>query len=915
MELGSGPGATAHDATALLGSLLEQSVVGIYILDGAGTIAFINARFAELCGYSREEMIGRLFLDFVADEEVDQRRGTFADVLAGKVRAPQIVGGFKRKSGQVLALLTQSTVVRYEGRAALIGIAVDVTDHHTATRALARANHALRILGEASARFVHARDEGELLQGMCDFALATGGYSLAWVGRAEPDKSVRPLAQTGNVAVLDRFAVRWDDSDRAQGPSGTAIRTGSVTVVRAGDPRLEPWMDLTREHPDRAVIALPLLDDGGVFGSLTLASDDAQAFGPDEVAVLGQLANNISYGMTALRNREALKAAEARSRAHASRLEVLWSIATNPAISGDELTLAMLAGTTSAIRPGFPFMGALFRISGDDIVVEAVCETPEYAATARGTADIRAGLRIGLAGTAVARVLELGNGTHTWDDLQAAFDTPRVQRVGWRSTIATTFESGRAPYLLWFASLDQTGSWETEDRAFVEIAASFFASQAQMRWQFSQLQYHQTHDVLTGLYNRSQFRSQARMATIGSTRFAVIVVDVDGFAGVNKTYGNMIGDALLVEVAAGLAENTLPGEIVGRLSGDTFAVFIPEPRSHGFVRERALHFAQRFARPFSTGDREGKEFITLTAGIGMATAPEHGTSLDNLTTHAGIAVAAAKARGHGTILSYEPSMEGDAERTVRLRNELALAIADGQFELYFQPHLDLRSGEHFACEALIRWRHPERGLIFPGEFIPAAESLGLIEGIDTWVMHEALRAAREFERRGRRMRVYFNLSGRHAGDPKVIEALQDAAMQGLSLRNLGIEITETDAMRDFEATRAVCIAARELGVHVALDDFGTGYSSLTALRRLPVDLVKIDQSFAAGILADQHDRALVETIIHMARIFGCDVLAEGVEQEGEIDWLRRHECTFVQGYAISHPLPIGAFNAWLKASA
>ncbi len=915
MELRPDSGTAAREATALLGPLLEQSVVGIYILNGSGTIAYINAHFAELCGYSRAEMIGRPFLDFVADEEVERRREMFADVVAGVVPAPQIVGWFKRKGGERLAVLTQSTVAPYDGQAAVIGMALDVTDRYSATRDLGRANHALRILGEASSRFVHARDEGELLQRMCDFALETGGYSLAWVGRAEADMTVHAMAWSGNIAALDRFDVRWDDSDRARGPTGTAIRTGAVSIVRAGDRRLDPWTKSTGEHPDRIVIAIPLLNEDGVFGSLTLASTDPQAFGPDEVAVLSQLANNIAYGMTALRNREALRVAQERSRAHASRLEVLWRIATSPTLSGDELTLAMLAETTSAIRPGFPFMGSLFRVDGDEIVVEAVCETPEYAVTARGTDDLRAGLRVGIAGTAVEPIMELGIGTFTWDDLQAAFDSPRVQRVGWRSTIATVFESGRAKYLLWFASVIATGTWETEDRAYVEIAASFFANQAQMRWQFSQLQYHQTHDVLTGLYNRSQFRSQARMATIGSTRFAVIILDLNAFADVNKAYGNMIGDALLVEVAAGLAESTLPGEIAGRLSGDTFGVFVPEPRSHEFVRERAQHFAQRFTQPFSTGDREGKEFVTLNASIGMAMVPEHGTSLDTLITHAGIAVAAAKGRGHGTILWFHPSMESDAEVTVRFRNELAVAIAEGQLELYFQPHLNLRSGEHFGCEALIRWRHPERGLILPGEFIPAAERLGLIDAIDTWVMHEALRTAQEFERRGQRMRVYFNLSGRHAGDPKVIEALQRAAAQGLSLANLGIEITETDAMRDFEATRAVCIAARELGVRIALDDFGTGYSSLTALRRLPVDLVKIDRSFVSGILENGHDAALVETIIHMARIFGCDVLAEGVERAGEIDWLRKHECTFAQGYAIAHPLPIGAFNTWLTESA
>ncbi len=915
MELQPAPGASAPDATALVGPLLEQSVVGIYILDDAGTIEYINARFAELCGYSREEMIGRPFISYVADEEVAQRHETFAGVLAGAVPAPQTVGWFKQKSGERLALLTQSTLVRRKAKPALIGIAVDVTDRYSSTLALARANQALRILGEASLRFVHARDESELLQGMCDFALATGAYTLAWVGRAEPDKSVLPLARTGNIAALDHFSVRWDDSDRAQGPTGTAIRTGTVTIVRAGDARLGPWMEHTQQHADRVVIAFPLIDDGVVFGSLTLASTDPQAFGADEVAVLGQFANNIAYGMTALRNRETLRATEVRVRAHASRLEVLWRIATNPTLTGDELTLAMLAETTSAIRPGSPFMGSLFRINGDEVVVEAVCETPEYEVTARGTADIRAGFHMPIAGTAVERVLELGIGTHTWDDLQAAFDTPRVQRVGWRSAIVTVFESGRSTYLLWFASVEQTGTWETEDRAYVEIAASFFSSQAQMRWQFSQLQYHQTHDVLTGLYNRSQFRSQARMASIGSTSFAVIVLDVNAFAEVNEAYGNMIGDALLVEVAAGLSESTLPGEIAGRLSGDTFAVFIPEPRSHEFVRERAQHFVQRFQRPFSTGDREGKEFVTLTACLGIATAPEHGTNLDALIMRAGIAVDAAKGHGRGSMLDYDPVMEGDAERNVRFRNELARALSDGQFELYFQPHLNLQNGEHFGCEALIRWHHPDRGLILPGEFIPLAERLGLIDGIDTWVMHEALRAAREFEDQGQRMRVYFNLSGRHAGDAKVIEELKVAAAQGLSLANLGIEITETDAMRDLEATLAVCVAARELGVRIALDDFGTGYSSLSALRRLPVDLVKIDRSFVSGILEHQNDAALVETIVQMARIFGCDVLAEGVEREGEIDWLRGHACTFVQGYAIAHPLPIGEFNAWLKGGA
>jgi GGDEF domain-containing protein len=444
---------------------------------------------------------------------------------------------------------------------------------------------------------------------MCDIALATGGYSMTWIGFAERDaeKRVRLVARAGvGTDLLDGFPVRWDESERAQGPTGTAIRTKSIVVFRDGDPRLKPWQEFLSDNQHRAVIALPLINEAaGVFGSLTLASEDAEAFGPDEVELLTQLASDMAYGTAALRDRQARREAEHRLRAHASRLEALWKIVSNPNLSGDDLTLAMLAEATTAIRPGAPFMGALFRIASDEIVVEAVAETPEYVRSGGGVGDIQAGLRVALAGTAVERILQNGNGTHAWDDLEAAFDTPRVQQNRWRSTIATTFQSGRATYLLWFASVSTTGAWESHDHAYIEIVAAFFSSHAQMRWQFDQLQYHQTHDVLTGILNRSQFRSRARSASLGMESYAIIALNVNGFGEINETYGNMIGDALLVEVAAGVSERAASGEIAGRLGGDIFAVFIPEPRSLDYVRERTIHFAERFRHPFSTGDREG----------------------------------------------------------------------------------------------------------------------------------------------------------------------------------------------------------------------------------------------------------------------------------------------------------------------
>jgi diguanylate cyclase (GGDEF)-like protein len=269
-------------------------------------------------------------------------------------------------------------------------------------------------------------------------------------------------------------------------------------------------------------------------------------------------------------------------------------------------------------------------------------------------------LRVPIPGTAVESIVPLGNGTHSWDDMQLAFPTPRVRGNGWRSAIVTMFESGGSTYLLWFVSRLQTGPWEAQDHAYVEVIGSYFASQAQLRWQFDQIQYHQTHDVLTGLLNRSQFRSQSRLASIKSDGYAVIAVNMDGFAEVNETYGNMIGDALLVEVAAGISERTVSGEIVGRLGGDVFAVFIPSPGSPAAVRERAAHLAERFRQPFSTGDRDGKEFVTLSARFGMAVAPQHGDSIDTIISHAGVAASAAKAQGPDAFAFYDATMEVEA---------------------------------------------------------------------------------------------------------------------------------------------------------------------------------------------------------------------------------------------------------------
>jgi EAL domain-containing protein (putative c-di-GMP-specific phosphodiesterase class I) len=263
------------------------------------------------------------------------------------------------------------------------------------------------------------------------------------------------------------------------------------------------------------------------------------------------------------------------------------------------------------------------------------------------------------------------------------------------------------------------------------------------------------------------------------------------------------------------------------------------------------------------------------------------------------------------VLTYTPGMEGDALRRAELRNELGIAIAENQFTLYYQPHVDLNTGAVTGCEALIRWNHPVRGLVMPGAFIPFAEQIGFIQHIDAWVMRNSFEAAKKVGTAHPGFRLYFNLSGRQVGDPAVVRAFVDAARTGVELCRIGVEITETDAMRDVDATRRVCRALRRLNVRIAIDDFGTGYSSLSSLKLLPVDIVKIDRSFIAGIQNDPHDGAIAETIISIADRFGFESLGEGAEEPEEVEWLRQHGCRYVQGYAIARPQPLDEFVAWL----
>ncbi len=520
----------------------------------------------------------------------------------------------------------------------------------------------------------------------------------------------------------------------------------------------------------------------------------------------------------------------------------------------------------------------------------------------------------------------LESGTHTivsdWSG-ESRFSMPPVLRAfGAVSSLAVMIDGKDHPFGVLDVHASEPGHFSTKDIPFVQAAANVLADAIERHAADQALRHRVLHDSLTGLPNRLSFvdalGEALKRATASGSPIGILFLDLDHFKLINDSLGHHAGDALLRAVAPRLRAHLRPGDVVARFGGDEFGILIDRLADEEEALAIADRVAASFAQPFSIDGVE--HFVTASIGVAIARpADQRGASAELLIRDADAAMYRAKEGGRARCVLFDAAMRASAVRRLETERELRHALERDELALHFQPVVSLRSGEISGLEALLRWQHPERGLLDPAEFVSIAEDSGLIEPIGRWVQERACRQILEWHEQrpdARPFDVAVNLSARQVAHPDLPATVAEiVARAGLDPVHLRLEITESVLVEESASAIASLEALNEIGVRLVLDDFGTGYSSLAYLNRFPFHALKIDRSFVDALGIEQERTAIVEAIIGMARALSLDVIAEGVENEVQLAELRRLGCDYAQGHLFHAAMPGSEVSRLLREGA
>jgi diguanylate cyclase (GGDEF)-like protein/PAS domain S-box-containing protein len=453
----------------------------------------------------------------------------------------------------------------------------------------------------------------------------------------------------------------------------------------------------------------------------------------------------------------------------------------------------------------------------------------------------------------------------------------------------------------------------TLSRAYLDSAdmvVAFLSDITKRKMAEDQIKHLAQHDPLTGLPNRMMMHERLAHALALAARQQgavwVLFLDFDRFKLINDSLGHKVGDIVLTTLAARMVEVCRETDTVARLGGDEFVMVLSETRGGKLSESIIERLMDKLARPIHVNGHE----LMLTASIGISVFPEDGATVDSLVEHADVAMYRAKQNGRNNFCFYTASMNDAAIARLEMESDLRNALQRGEFRLHYQPQVDVATGETVGAEALLRWQHPDKGLVPPAAFIPLAEETGLIVPIGAWVIRAACEQQRKWMSAGLSpMRISVNLSSRQFAEDDLVETIQSILIETrIDPGYLELELTESMLMSDVDLAEKRLAELKKLGVHLSIDDFGTGYSSLAYLKRFPIDVLKIDRSFVKDLSKEDNSKAIVMAIITLAKAMKLHVVAEGVELLEQEEYLRQACCDRIQGYLVSAPLPAVEFE-------
>jgi diguanylate cyclase (GGDEF)-like protein len=730
-------------------------------------------------------------------------------------------------------------------------VAVSIGHLRNMRRVLTERAREATALARATQVLVAGRGEQETLQGILASALgAVPSLGAAFIASDATGELLHAAATAGDLIGRGVVARVGESFSTSQGISGRAWRTGQIQSV--DDVAADPDY-LGDRRVARAALAVPLAREGRTRGVLYVERDRRTPYTPSNVRIMSGLADHVWIALESGERRQALNAAADR-----------FAAAFQGAPSG---LMISAAANGTVVDANDAFLGLIDR--------------PRSEIVGRTTAEL------GLIERETA----------------AAFGARFAREGRLRNVpVATDMLGGTRHFLVSAETVDIGGASHVVT-SMTEVTEAKQAALASERLAL--------YDVLTDLPNRNLFTRRVREAVAAAAPtgrpVAVLVLDLDHFQDVNDTFGHPTGDRLLRAVGDRIRAAVRPSATAARLGGDEFGILLDGPSPS------ALSVAEEIRRalepPF---DLEGHA-IGVSGSIGISFFPEHGENETVLLQRADISLHAAKTTRGGAVI-YAAALDAHSPARLALSTELRRALAADELAVQYQPIIALRPGGRTGVEALARWPHPARGLISPAEFIPVAERSGLIKSLTEWIVGRAIAGARDWHYGDEEVGVAINISMQNLRDPTLPETVgRCVAQNGIRPSRVALEITESVAMADPERTLHVLVRLHELGVQLAIDDFGTGHSSLSYLRRFPVQTLKIDRSFVAGLMRDDASRSIVRATVELGHALGLQITAEGVEDEGQLRAVRELGCDHAQGFLIARPMNGADIPSWFAS--